>query len=135
MQFGRKSYTWFQSWTSAQREFDLMFYVWFQTKIGRHEAQLPINYIHFWNHFLWAKHNSLFVFFVFFWIYSIAKNVCGKWHCTLLFSWILIGYCSLCCTVIGRSKESEYGLKRVRLMPKSCCWEPIKLHESTAISK
>ena len=47
VQFGLKSYAWFQNWTSAQREFDLKSQVWFQTKIARHEVQLPLYYIHF----------------------------------------------------------------------------------------
>ena len=37
VQFGLKSYAWFQNWTSAQREFDLKSQVWFQTKIAGHE--------------------------------------------------------------------------------------------------
>ena len=32
---------------SAQREFDLKSQVWFETKIARHEVQLPLYYIHF----------------------------------------------------------------------------------------
>ena len=47
VQFGLKSYAWFQNWTSAQREFDLKSQVWFQTKIARHKVQLPLYYIHF----------------------------------------------------------------------------------------
>ena len=47
VQFGLKSYAWFQNRTSAQREFDLKSQVWFQTKIARLEVQLPLNYIHF----------------------------------------------------------------------------------------
>ena len=47
VQFGLKSYAWFQNWTSAHREFDLKSLVWFQTKIARHEVQLPLYYIHF----------------------------------------------------------------------------------------
>ena len=47
VQFGLKSYVWFQNRTSAQREFDLKSQVWFQTKIVRHEVQLPVYYIHF----------------------------------------------------------------------------------------
>ena len=47
VQFGLKSYAWFQNWTSAQRKFDLKSQVWFQTKIARHEVQLPLYYIHF----------------------------------------------------------------------------------------
>ena len=46
-QFGLRSYAWFQNWTNAQREFDLKSQVWFQTKIARHEIQLPLYYIHF----------------------------------------------------------------------------------------
>ena len=42
MQFGLKSYAWFQNRTSAQREFDLKSQVWFQTKIALHLAQLPL---------------------------------------------------------------------------------------------
>ena len=34
VQFGLKSYAWFQNRTSAQREFDLISQVWFQTRIG-----------------------------------------------------------------------------------------------------
>ena len=47
VQFGLKSYAWFQNWTSTQREFDLKSQVWFQTKIARHKVQLPLYYIHF----------------------------------------------------------------------------------------
>ena len=47
VQFGLKSYAWFQNRTSAQREFDLKSQVWFQTKIARHEVQLPLYYTHF----------------------------------------------------------------------------------------
>ena len=47
VQFGLKSYAWFQNRTSAQREFDLKSQVWFETKIARHEVQLPLYYSHF----------------------------------------------------------------------------------------
>ena len=47
VQFGLKSYARFKNGTSAQREFDLKSQVWFQTKIARHEVQLPLYYIHF----------------------------------------------------------------------------------------
>ena len=47
VQFGLKSYAWFQNWTSLQREFDLKWQVWFQTKIALHLVQLPLYYIHF----------------------------------------------------------------------------------------
>ena len=46
VQFGPKSYAWFQNWMSAQREFDLKLQVWFHTKIAQHEVQLPLYYIH-----------------------------------------------------------------------------------------
>ena len=42
VQFGLKSYAWFQKQTSAQREFHLKSQVWFQTKIVRPEVQLPL---------------------------------------------------------------------------------------------
>ena len=44
VQFGLKSYAWFQNRTSAQLEFDLKSQVWFQTKIAQPEVD-P-----FWNH-------------------------------------------------------------------------------------
>ena len=47
VQFGLKSYTWFQNRTSAQREIDLKSQVRFQTKIAWHKVQLPLYYIHF----------------------------------------------------------------------------------------
>ena len=47
VQFGLKSYLWFQNQTSAQRKFNLKSNVWFQTKIARHKVQLPLYYIHF----------------------------------------------------------------------------------------
>ena len=47
VQFGLKSYVWFENWMSMQREFDLKSQVWFQTKIALHEVQLPLYYIHF----------------------------------------------------------------------------------------
>ena len=47
VQLGQKPYAWFQNRTSVQREFDLKSQVWFQTKIARHEVQLPLYYIHF----------------------------------------------------------------------------------------
>ena len=47
VQFGMKSYAWFQNWTSVQREFNLKSQVWFQTKIAQHKVQLPPYYIHF----------------------------------------------------------------------------------------
>jgi len=49
VQFGLKSYAWFQNRTSMQREFDLNSQVWFQTKIARPEVQLPLYYINFEN--------------------------------------------------------------------------------------
>ena len=47
VQFGLKSYAWFQNRSSAQREFDLKSQVWFQTKIARREVQLSLYYVHF----------------------------------------------------------------------------------------
>ena len=47
VQFGLKSYAWFQNQTSTQHEVDLKSQVWFQTKITRHEVQLPLYCIHF----------------------------------------------------------------------------------------
>ena len=47
VQFGLKSYVWFQNWTSARHEFNLKSQVWFQTKIAQQEVQLLLYYIHF----------------------------------------------------------------------------------------
>ena len=47
VQFGLKSYAWFQNRMSAQRKFNLKSLVWFQTKIARHEVQSPLYCIHF----------------------------------------------------------------------------------------
>ena len=47
VQFGLKSYMWFQNRVSTQYEFNLKSQVWFQTKIARHKVQLPLYYIHF----------------------------------------------------------------------------------------
>ena len=44
-QFGLKSYARFQNRTSSQRELDLKSQVSRQTKIARHELQLPFYYI------------------------------------------------------------------------------------------
>ena len=50
VQFCLKSYVRFQNRISAQREFDLKSQVCFQTKIARHEFQLPLYYIHLESH-------------------------------------------------------------------------------------
>ena len=42
VQFGQKSYAWFQNPTSPQREFDLKSQVWLQTKIAQPDVQLPL---------------------------------------------------------------------------------------------
>ena len=47
VQFGLKSYAWFQNQMSTQHEVDLKSQVWFQTKITRYEVQLPLYCIHF----------------------------------------------------------------------------------------
>jgi len=46
VQFGLKSYVWFQNQTRAVRSFDLKSQIRFQTKIARPEVQLPLYYIH-----------------------------------------------------------------------------------------
>ena len=47
MQFGLKSYVWFQNRTSTQLEFNLKSQVWCQTKIALHSVQLPLYFVHF----------------------------------------------------------------------------------------
>ena len=46
VQFGLKSYAWFQHQMNKQHKFDLKSQVWFQTKIAQHKVQLPINYMY-----------------------------------------------------------------------------------------
>ena len=48
-QFGLKSYVQFENQASAQPWFNLKSQVWFQSKIARHEVQLPLYYSHFRN--------------------------------------------------------------------------------------
>ena len=62
VQFGLKSYVWFQNQTSARREFDLKSQVWFQTKIARHEVQLPLNNTILKSQSIIVNINILFVF-------------------------------------------------------------------------
>ena len=47
LQFGLKSFAWYQNRTRAQRKFGLKSQVWFQTKITQQEVQLPLYYSHF----------------------------------------------------------------------------------------
>ena len=47
VQFGLKSYAWFQNQLSTQHKFDLKSQVWFPTKIAQHKVQLPLYYIQF----------------------------------------------------------------------------------------
>ena len=47
VQFGLKSYAWFQNRTSAQRKFNSKSQIWFQTKIAGHQVQSPLYYVHF----------------------------------------------------------------------------------------
>ena len=47
VQFGLKSYAWFQNWTSVQHEFDLESQLWFQIKIAQQKVPLPLYDIHF----------------------------------------------------------------------------------------
>ena len=47
LQFGLKSYAWFQIRTRAQHEFDWKSLVCFKAKIARHEVQLPLYHSHF----------------------------------------------------------------------------------------
>ena len=46
-QSGLKSHACLKNWTSSQCEFDLILQVWRQTKIARHEVQLPLYYVFF----------------------------------------------------------------------------------------
>ena len=46
VQFGLKSYAWFQHQMNKQHKFDLKLQVWFQIKIAQHKVQLSLNYIY-----------------------------------------------------------------------------------------
>ena len=47
VQFGLKSYAWFQNRMGAQSKFDLKLQVWFQFQIVPHYVQSPLFYFHF----------------------------------------------------------------------------------------
>ena len=47
VQFGLKSYVWFQNRTSAQHKLDLKSQVWFKTKIVQHKVHLLLYYTQF----------------------------------------------------------------------------------------
>ena len=49
VQFGLKSYAWFQNQLSTQHKFDLKSQVWFPTKIAQHKVQLPTLLHPVWN--------------------------------------------------------------------------------------
>ena len=101
VQFGMKSYPWFQNQTSAQCEFDLKSQVWFHTKIAWHEVQLPLYYTHF----------EITQFFVNINIYLMFTS--GK--PALNFN--------------GLKKECDLEHKIVQFGNKLHCWEPIRLQK------
>ena len=107
VQFGLKSYAWFQHRTGAQREFHLKSRVWFQTKIVRHRVQLPLYYIHFqWKRKIQSLKYRIFQLFctnillIQYWagLWKVAKVVFHfpeTWLVTSKKPWNLIGCRSL----------------------------------------
>ena len=108
VQFGLKSYAWFQYWKKhcAQCKFDLKLNVWLQNKIAWYEVQLLLYYIHFacnlvcYNNKIWQ-------------LFSCAVLV-------VFFHWL--------------GKRFDLEQKMVRFANKSNCWEPIRLYGSSVIS-
>ena len=109
VQFGLKSYAWFQNRSSAQREFDLKSQVWFQS-FGNKSSKIC--------------HMILFVY-----------HFPAIWLVTLNKPWNLIGcfVFSVACSLAG--KKMWFKAKMVRFMNKLHQLEPITLHGPPVISK
>ena len=124
VQFGQKSYVWFQN------RFDLKSQVWFQTKIARPEVQLPLYYIHFEI----AQFNSLNTRTTR--TTKVAKFA-KQWPFCLSFSCNVIGKFKkpsnliACFVLLSRShwlrKRCDLEQKIVWFGNKSHCWKPIRL--------
>ena len=120
VQFGLKSYVWFQNRKSAQREFDLNSQVWFQTKIARPNVQLPLYYIHFeiaqFNSQICQINNGCFVFhFPAMWLVSLKKLL------SLIGSFVLLFHSH------WLRKRCNLEQTIVQFVNKSHRWEPITL--------
>ena len=161
MQFGLKSYVWFQNRTSTQRDFDLKSQVRFQTKITRHKVQLPLYYIHFEiaqvqdlvssNILLMQYWASLKLNSSIFW--GEKREFSKQWlqnlpHDTLClsFSCNYIGYfkqalksdwlfCFQCSLLIGWEKWCDLKQNMVRFVNKSHQLGPIRLQGPPVIPK
>ena len=136
MQFGLKSYAWFQHQMNKQHEFDLKSQVWFQTKIAQHKVQLPLNYIYLKlqncliQYFLNCK-NILLIQYI--------ELVCKKLQIKVVFHLPAIWLISLnklwnlihCCVLIKLShwlrKRCNLEHKMVQFGNKSHWWVPIRL--------
>ena len=107
---------------SVQRKFDLKSQVWTQTKIARHEVQLPVNHIHFWSCFvlkpkimrfsLHLKSIGCFVFLLWDWMFKTVGL--QNWNNTICHrDWDL----SICCllkgsaSILEQTSRSYSGLK------------------------
>ena len=141
VQFGLKSYAWFQNRTRAQRELDLKAQVWFQTKIARREVQLPLYYSHFedaefcQDHYLFdlaaglLKSGNKKAFNLILYLKQKWCNIERKWHdwkqkwCNLKHNWRDLEQTWL------RTENCAWFVN------KSHCWEPIRLQGSQVISK
>ena len=107
IQFGLKSYAWFQNWMSAQREFELNHKYDFRPKL--HDTKFDY-------HFITSILPAI-------WFVTLNKiwNLFGRAVLVILFHWL--------------GKRCDLEQKMVRFGNISHCWEPIRLHESSVISK
>ena len=160
LQFGLKSYAWFQNWMSVQRKFDLKSQVWSQTKIARHKVQLPLYCIHFeiaqiqdvlrsnillmkywaglklnlstfWGEKLRVLETKVAKFATWYSVFYFP----AIWSVTLNKPWNLIGrfVFSVASPLLG--KRWDLQQKMLRFMNKSHQLEPIRLQGPPVISK
>ena len=146
VQFGLKSYAWFQNWMSVQRKFDLKSQVWFQTKIARHKVQLPLYCIHFEitqikdlvssNILLMQQERVLETKVAKFATWYSVFHFSAIWSVTLNKPWNLISrfVLSVASPLPGK-KRCDLKQKMVRFVNKSHQLEPVRLQGPPVISK
>ena len=160
MQFGLKSYLWFQNRSSAQREFDLKSQVWFPTKICETRGSVTTLLHPFQNrpntglgHFKYFIDAVLSRFEIKFIPFLGGKNssfgnksskICHMilfvyhfhaiWLVTLNKPWNLIGFFfSVACSLAG--EKMGFKAIMVQFVNKSHQLEPIRLQGPPMISK
>ena len=146
VQFGLKSYAWFQNWMSVQRKFDLKSQVWFQTKIARHKVQLPLYCIHFEitqikdlvssNILLMQQERVLEKKVAKFATWYSVFHCSAIWSVTLNKSWNLISpFVLSVASPLPGEKRCDLKSKIWRFVNKSHQLEPVRLQGPPVISK